>query len=213
MFVQRSTCPPGTARKYSSFFTKMAYAVNPSFLTKKNQWNDSINPERIMYAGPQFALDLLERIYAKFDRAPRFSSTSYEAAELLKYFENITDTVLISLWNEFLNISDSLEVPRSEFIRILDAFPARPRFGTCLRIPGKAFGLWCLPKDLVAMIHFVIQKNGLSNVMQGARDTNQAVQESFGINTLAATDLYKIESGRIVATKAGKKHLIAGENR
>ena len=67
VFVQRSTCPPGTAKKYSRFFKKTEYAVNPSFIRKNKQWEDTINPERIAIAGNKKSIELLRNIYSSFN--------------------------------------------------------------------------------------------------------------------------------------------------
>lgn len=208
VFVQRSTCPPGTARRFSSLFSRTDYAVNPSFLAKGTQWEDSIAPVRIAYAGSRAALQILDYIYEPFVGSPRFTSECFETVEFLKYVENVIDAVLISLWNEFLGISDSLSIPRSEFIRLMEALAQRPRFGTTIRIPGKAFGLECLPKDLAAMVYEADRKATISYVMQGAQRTNWFMREKSGTNTIAATTLFNVIDGRVVVSDIGREFLM-----
>lgn len=210
VFVQRSTCPPGTARNYSGLFSKTRYAVNPSFLAKRTEWQDSINPVRIAYAGPKPALELLDHVYEFFPDSPRFVTECFEAVELLKYVDNITDAVLISLWNEFLGMSDSLHISRAEFVRMIEAFVQRPRFATTVRIPGKAFGLWCLPKDLAAVLCEASRGGNLAHVMRGAEQTNACMQENHGTNTTATTELFDVVDGRIVLSDVGRRYLLGG---
>lgn len=173
VFVQRSTCPPGTAKKYSKFLKKTNYAVNPNFIRNNKQWEDTINPERIAIAGNKEAIELLKSVYKSFS-APLLILDNYEAIELLKYFENITDAVLISLWNEFLTISDDLNIPRYILIELIDSFVEREKFRTAIRIPGQAFGLQCLPKDLNALIYEFIDKQ--LSVIQAASKTNEIMK-------------------------------------
>ncbi|MCX5874822.1 MAG: NAD(P)-binding domain-containing protein [Deltaproteobacteria bacterium] len=207
LFVQRSTCPPGSAERFAKYFRKTAYAVNPSFLGKHTQWADSINPSRIAFAGDLLATQLLEQIYSGFTDAPRFVTETFETVELLKYAENITDAVLISLWNEILQLSDSFRLPRTEFIKLIEAFVQRPRFGTAFRVPGKAFGLECLPKDLAALLHDSNQQGMSLNVMLGAQKTNRSVQAHSGINSLPTTELFSVVDGRVILSDTAKDFL------
>jgi nucleotide sugar dehydrogenase len=211
VFVQRSTCPPGTAREYGKFFKKTSYAVNPSFLMKKTQWEDSLNPIRIAYGGTQTAINLLNQVYEPFvSSISRFVTENVDAVELLKYIENITDAVLISLWNEFLLISNKLEMPRKDFIDVIETLVERPRFGTTVRIPGKAFGLGCLPKDLEAMIYETEQYGGSAFVMRGAKEMNSFMEIREGANSIATPDLFDVINGKITLTDIGRDYLLKG---
>lgn len=204
VFGQRSTCPPGTARRYSSFFASTAYAVNPSFLRKKTKWEDSVNPERIAIAGNDVALEWLSSAYSEFEGL-RFISDNYEVVELLKYLENVTDAVLISLWNEYLTIADSLSISREEFVELVDAFVQREKFGTAIRVPGQAMGMWCLPKDLDACID---QFGAFElHVIRGAAETNKSVRKLHGENTNAGSDLFHVVAGKLKLTAAGRRYL------
>lgn len=203
VFIQRSTCPPGTAKEFSRFFKKTLYAVNPSFLRKKTQWEDSIRPERIAIAGNEEAVLFLKEIYKPFNCSNFYSSSSLEAVELLKYIENLTDAVLISLWNEFLLLSDSVSIPRNEFVSMINSFTERAKFATALRIPGQAFGLWCLPKDIAA-INYIAKKKGINlRVIEASILTNDDVKKVKGVNSLSSTELYEIIDCKMKLSKKG----------
>ncbi|MCX6829429.1 MAG: hypothetical protein NT002_09145 [candidate division Zixibacteria bacterium] len=204
VFVQRSTCPPGTAKSMKKLLRRTEYAVNPSFLRKNMQWIDTIKPERISYAGSEYAISLLDKVYEPFECSAIYKSENMEVVELLKYCENVVDAVLISLWNELLMTSDCLGISRDDFTSMIDAFTARPKFASSLRIPSKAFGLWCLPKDVAAFIHMINQYNGLHFVLQGAKETNDFMAAHNGVNELPASDLYEIKNGRIIPTKQAR---------
>lgn len=204
LFVQRSTCPPGTAQRLSGLLNKTAYAVNPSFLRKKTQWEDSISPERIAFGGDLLAIDLLRQVYHSFD-TPFFVSEKFEVIELLKYIENIVDAVLISLWNEFLTISDYIDIPRHEFARLIDCLADRDKFRSVGRVPGAAFGMWCLPKDISAIIH---DFSGLDiNVINAALKTNDTIYNLYGVNPNAGTEMFGFPDGRLKLTNFGYNYL------
>lgn len=204
LFVQRSTCPPGTATRMSSLLTKTEYVVNPSFLRKISQWEDTVQPERVAVAGSVSSVKLLADLY-NLENVPIFSSQCFEVVELLKYAENITDAILISLWNELLSISDELNVPRSEFGRMMNSFGDRDKFRTSLRVPGQAFGLWCLPKDITAIAH---EYSHLPiATIKGAIATNIWVSQAFGENRLSGPELFEFSSGAFKLTELGMKYL------
>jgi UDP-glucose 6-dehydrogenase len=180
--------------------------VNPSFLRKKTQWEDSIFPERVAIGGNQAAIELLRRAYQSFD-SPFFVSENYEAVELLKYFENVVDAVLISLWNEFLTIADHLGVPRLEFSRLIDCMPDRDKFRSVVRIPGQAFGMWCLPKDIAAIVHAFGSLE--INVIKAAKATNTAVHMLYGENHNSSTEMFVFQDGKLKLTTLGYAYLDA----
>lgn len=191
-------------RKLLGEFSKTDYAVNPSFLRKKTQWEDSISPERIAIGGSSAAIALLEMIYRPF-HSPFFVSESYELVELLKYFENVVDAVLISLWNEFLSIADHVGVPRREFSRLIDCMADRDKFRSVPRVPGQAFGMWCLPKDVTAIVYAF---GGLDiNVIKAAITTNDSVRELYGENQNSGTEMFVFQEGRLKLTNLGYNYL------
>jgi UDPglucose 6-dehydrogenase len=210
VLVQRSTCPPGTASKLSERLRRTPFAVNPSFLAKSTQWQDSDQPSRIAYAGPTEACQVLASLYADFPNTPVFASASYEAVELLKYIENTVDGVLISLWNEYLCLVDALGIPRGDLAAAAEALVDRDRFATTTRAPGGAFGMHCLPKDLRAIIAVCAESGVTHHVLDGALRTNLEIAERLGLNDVPTSDLIQICGGRVVLTSAARKVLDAG---
>ncbi len=203
LVVQRSTCPPGTAARLAQEFRRTKYAVNPSFLHKASAWRDSVAPERICFAGCNEARRLLHELYAGFD-APILEMERYEPVELLKYIENGIDAVLISLWNEFLAIADQCGVSREDFITLIDALPQRRRFATTVRVPGQAFGLWCLPKDLAALIRAF---PGQLEVLSAAEQTNGIVGARHGVNEIPGRKLLRVDSQGVWLTDLARRYL------
>lgn len=210
VFVQRSTCPPGTARRHAILFKKTSYSVNPSFLRKKTQWEDSINPERIAIAGDTTAKRWLSEVYKDFE-APIYISDCFESVEILKYIENVIDAVLVSLWNEFLTVADALSISRGEFTRLMDILVERSKFGTAIRVPGQAFGLWCLPKDLAAFANAF--EDCAIQVIKAALATNQHIFNKYGENGYAGTELFTVNNGKIELTSVGREYILNVRNR
>jgi UDP-glucose 6-dehydrogenase len=144
-------------------------------------------------------------IYQSFS-APFFTCENYEVVELLKYVENLTDFVLISLWNEFLTVSDNLGVSRSEFIGLMNHLANRQKFSTVVRVPGQAVGMWCLPKDLAAFVH-QFKKNNI-HILQAASITNQSILDSYGENSYAGSELFHFEDRSFRFTELGQQYLM-----
>lgn len=204
--VQRSTCPPGTARRMSTKFMRTEYVVNPSFLHKHTQWKDTIEPERVAIAGGEDGINKIKEVYQNF-AGKRYITNNYEEIEFLKYIENSLDAVLISFWNEILQISDEIGIPRKNFVNIIDRISERDKFSTTQRIPTGAFGMWCLPKDLSALIYSYGRNINL-NVLEATRKTNEQIREKWGENETHGKLLWEFEEGRIRVSETGRKKII-----
>lgn len=203
--VQRSTCPPGTGNKLSERLKRTGYAVNPSFLRKATQWEDTIRPERIAIGGSTDVLRLLVTLYEPFP-GPRLLLESLTAVELLKYFENCLDASLISLWNEFLQIADASGLSREDFAQVFDAMADRHKFRTTQRVPGKAFGMWCLPKDLSAIVAAFPTLD--LPTLKGVRATNDSVRTSRGENDLSGGVLLDAKDSGYRLSRSGLELLM-----
>jgi UDPglucose 6-dehydrogenase len=205
--VQRSTCPPGTAQKMSRLLKKTGYAVNPSFLCKATQWENSIYPERIAIGSSESAIiEMMKNAYSNFPDCPTYITKNMSAVELIKYAENCMDAVLISLWNEFLQIAYQASVGPDDFIGLCQSFTDRNRFSTCLRVPGKPFGLWCLPKDIMAILN-EFNKTNLP-VLNGAIETNESFLLENEEGKEPSAELYGFDSqNRIFLTDSGESRI------
>ncbi len=205
---QRSTCPPGTADILAARLPQaIAYGVHPSFLRKGTVEADTRAPERIAYAGPDAYTDYLRLLY-KGVAGPRFESRSRTAVELLKYIENALDAVLLSFWNEMLLLGGDLGLAAPEFQEILARLPDRVKFASSVRAPGKAFGLWCLPKDLAAILHEFIARDLPAGTLAGALETNRFASELLGVGEESSTVLISHDDRyRSLLTPEGRAQL------
>lgn len=205
VFVQRSTCPPGTANALSAKFKKTNYAVNPSFLTKSAEAKGSTTPTRIVIGGNDYARQELKKAYEKFNYTSIMESTCLKSIELMKYIENCTDAVLISLWNEYLSIADSIGIQRENFFEIMTQIPQREKFSTVLRVPSRAYSLWCLPKDISALSFQAAKNHVETHVLDGAIKTNKLFEQKNGANTIPSDQLLEWKNSMLVPTKIARE--------
>jgi UDPglucose 6-dehydrogenase len=207
LIVQRSTCPPGTARAMSCALESTLYAVAPSFLSKNSMLEDAVRPPRLAFAGSVEAVEILEALHQNMECESRFISRSFESVELLKYIENTIDATLISLWNEYLLYADALDIPREEFISLMDAVSGRDRFATTVRVPGQAFGLWCLPKDLAALLEEMRRLDVPGHVLAAVLRTNDEMEQLHGVRSLATNQLLQKKGHRFCPSKDAERAL------
>lgn len=206
--IQRSTCPPGSANYFASLLpANVSYGVNPSFLRKASIVEDTEAPDRIAYAGDEFVLQQLGKIYEQI-KAPRFITDNMSSVELLKYIENTMDSMLISYWNLMLEYASHVGISSDDFIAILEKIGDRQKFQTVSRVPGKAFGLWCLPKDALAL-RFELRRKGIcSSLLDGIIQVNKHMESLVGVGNTPADHLWRPTSDTtFTILEAGKKQI------
>ncbi len=209
---QRSTCPPGTADLLAEQIPLVTYGVNPSFLRKAAIRTDTEHPDRVAYAGPPAYCEHLAEIY-RGGSVPSFVVESRATVELLKYAENAFDAVTISFWNELLNYAFALGLQASDFEYLLDRFGDRPKFASAMRVPGRAFGLWCLPKDLTALLAEMRTAGVSSHTLAGAATTNTEAEAFHGQGTSSSVDLLTGSNGGVRLGQAGRARVSAAFRR
>lgn len=210
--VQRSTCPPGSAEKYSKVFSEnVSYGVNPSFLRKSSIEYDTEYPDRVAFAGDKRVQECLYSIYDGLD-TPFFVTEDTKTVELLKYIENTIDAMLISYWNEMLLYSSHLSISAEDFVKLVEHIGDRDKFKTVSRIPGKAFGMWCLPKDLRAIIHEMMKCGISPNVLIGTLSTNDQFCIHAGVGEIPGQELWVHDHNTVRILDSGKKQILDSLN-
>lgn len=203
---QRSTCPPGTADRLAKRFTIASYGVNPSFLRKSAIERDTSRPERIAYGGVGKFSEHMGYVYRSVE-SPRFISKSRMLVELLKYTENSLDSVLLSFWNEMLMYARDLGISTEEFAYLLEHIGDRSKFTSVSRVPGRGFGMWCLPKDLQSLIAEIRLKDYPAHVLVGAQSANELAIDRFGEGKVGSTHLFAYRNGKFTLTLQGLAQL------
>ena len=180
VFVLKSTVVPGTTRKIAEKFPELNIVFNPEFLTERHARFDFLNQSRIVLGskdkkGIQKVKDLYEVRFS----SNYFIETTYETAELIKYFNNLFFAVKVSFMNEMKLIADKLlDV---QWDKAVEGFVSDGRVGDShLQVPGpdgkRGFGGSCFPKDINAFIDYSKSIGVDMNVLEGAWKTNLNVR-------------------------------------
>ncbi len=198
VFVQRSTCIPGTALKMSKKFKKIKYAVNPSFLIMKKKFEDAISPKKVVIGVlDDLAKNIMKDLYAGWNNVVIVNN--FTLVELAKYAENCLQSTLISYWNEIYEISKKIGISSREFLDVLNIVSLTSDLASSIRIPGMAFGGACLPKDLQAFINFTkVDLNITPLVLDAVLNVNNIFKNKYGVRSDSSVDLYDVKNGRIV---------------
>lgn len=157
--VIRSTVLPGTMRKVVIPTLRQAsgrndgdgfrIANNPEFLREGTAVHDFRNPPKtVIGSDDERAFEEVAALYRQLP-APVLR-TSLDAAEMVKYTDNVWHAVKVAFGNEIGNICKEVGVDSHE---VMDIFFRDTKLNispTYLR-PGFAFGGSCLPKDVRAL--------------------------------------------------------------
>ncbi len=135
--------------------------MNPEFLSEGEAVRDFLFPDRIVLGGiDERSTDVLEQVYAPFDREIPRLRTNPRTAEMIKYGSNALLATLISFSNELANLGatlgdiDTVEVMRgvhlSQYMRGQNSDGLPPI--TSFLKAGCGFGGSCFPKDVKAIV-------------------------------------------------------------
>ena len=185
LLVFRSTMLPGTMRNIivdylrTNCYLKQGkdYDVcyNPEFLRQHYALNDFFHPDRVVIGeedGKGISSLPLRQIYEGL--SSHIITTTYEAAELIKYASNCFLSLKISFFNEIGMICRDLGIDDKE---VTSAVSLDKRIGTYGTKAGRPFGGTCLPKDTEAMTSFVKKLQIKPDLLQIVLDINRKMEE------------------------------------
>jgi UDP-N-acetyl-D-mannosaminuronate dehydrogenase len=179
VFVQRSTCPPGTADSRKNRFKFIQYAVNPDPLSARLDFTSRVNPCRIAYAGSSKAIDYLRKMYRGFTRSPKFESDNMTLVEMLDYIESCTNSVLETLWREYYEIVQSIGLNHDDLnLMIRWIFETNALIRGTVRNPGTAFFGRDDLKELTALVHLATSRGMSVSTLKGAVATKTRIETS-----------------------------------
>jgi GDP-mannose 6-dehydrogenase len=162
---------------------------HPEFLREGSSVTDFYDPPKIVVGErtPGTA-DLLLSLYDGF-KAPVFR-VGYEAAEMVKYCDNIFHALKITFANEIGQFCQSLGIDSRE---VMDVFCADTKLNLSPKYlrPGFAFGGSCLPKDLRAFLHAARQRDIATPMLAGILPSNKGQIERTA-EAILATGTRKI---------------------
>jgi GDP-mannose 6-dehydrogenase len=197
--VIRSTILPGTMAnivvptlaEYSGKEPGKDFAVcnNPEFLREGTAVFDNYNPPKTVIGElvPGNG-DVVEEIYKDLD-APMIR-TSCQAAEMVKYVDNVWHALKIGFANEIGNICKVHGIDGHE---VMDIFcqDRKLNISTYYLKPGFAFGGSCLPKDVRALVYNARSNDVDVPILGGVLPSNE-MQIGKGLSMIMNTGAKKI---------------------
>jgi GDP-mannose 6-dehydrogenase len=195
--VARSTMLPGSMRdvvipaleEASGKKAGVDFGVcnNPEFLRESTAVYDYHNPPKTVIGETDSRSgDILVELYGQLD-APLIR-TSIEAAEMVKYSDNVWHALKVSFANEIGNICKEIGIDSHE---VMDIFcqDTKLNLSPYYMKPGFAFGGSCLPKDVRAL-----------NYKAKSLDLELPI-----ISSIMATNQNQIDRGFDMITRKGNK--------
>ena len=202
VFVQMSTCVPGTARTMSKLIP-CHYVVNPSNLRMASRFQDAANPWKVILGvKDDYSTDVMRNVYWWVDPKDMFIGT-YEFAETAKYADNCMQVTLIVFWNAMRKFTEEMGC-FPELEKIIYALENTEALSTCGRYPGGAYGGPCFPKDVLALNRACQDMGGRARLLEMFTGTlhsiNRVLKDEKTLET-PAQDLWQVVNGKVFLTK------------
>jgi UDP-N-acetyl-D-glucosamine dehydrogenase len=200
LVINESTSYPGTLRNEIAAVIEGAselghmYAASPERVDPGNEKWVQKNTPRLLAGLTREATELARKFYSSFcDQIVEVSSP--EVAEAAKLFENTFRQVNIALVNEFVQISNALDIPTQQ---VLDAAATKP-FGFMSFKPGPGVGGHCIPVD----------PSYLEHVAEGAGVPATFIRYANEVNLAMPAYVVSRVAGDVGSLK-GKKVVVVG---
>ena len=166
--VMRCSIPPGTtlgvvvpeieAASGKKLGEDFGVCFNPEFLREGVAVSDFFAPPKtVIGASDSRAQAVVEQIYSVIDKSSIF--TSIEAAEMVKYADNVWHATKVAFGNEIGRLCKSLDIDSHD---VMDIFVKDQKLNLSPYYlkPGFAFGGSCLPKEVRA-VSYLAGKQGI----------------------------------------------------
>jgi GDP-mannose 6-dehydrogenase len=183
VFVMRCSIPPGTTRgvmvpvieEVSGKVAGRDFGVcfNPEFLREGVAIADfHAPPKTVVGASDPRSAAILRRIYEPVDA--HVITTTIEAAEMVKYTDNVWHAAKVCFANEIGRLCKSLEIDSHAVMEIF-VQDEKLNLSSYYLKPGFAYGGSCLPKEVRAVTHMAAEQ-GVSLPMIGGLDRSNKEQ-------------------------------------
>ena len=167
--VLRCSVPPGTTLDVvvpeietasgKRLGTDFGVCFNPEFLREGVAVADFFDPPKtVVGASDTRAEEIVSRIYKTIDEKVIF--TSIEAAEMVKYADNVWHATKVAFGNEIGRLCKRLDIDSHDVMNIF-VRDLKLNLSPYYLRPGFAFGGSCLPKEVRAVSH-IAQALGVS---------------------------------------------------
>lgn len=184
IIVIKSTVPPGTTQELQEKYPSLNLLHSPEFLTAKNAKQDFIDASRHIFGIPHYGnnkgnFDLIIEIFKTHFPKSKIISMSSNESELVKYICNCFLATKVSFFNEMRLLCDKLNL---NWKTIMSGVLTDERIGIShTNVPGhdgyRGFGGTCFPKDINALIHFMVYNQIDPMVLKAAWEQNKNVRE------------------------------------
>jgi GDP-mannose 6-dehydrogenase len=159
--VLRCSVPPGTTlevvapeiEKASGLKLGVGFGLcfNPEFLREGVAVADFFAPPKtVIGASDRRSEEIVNRIYSRVDEKALF--VSIEAAEMVKYADNVWHATKVAFANEIGRICKALDIDSHEVMNVF-VKDTKLKLSPYYLKPGFAFGGSCLPKEVRAVSH------------------------------------------------------------
>jgi GDP-mannose 6-dehydrogenase len=163
--VMRCSVPPGTtldvvvpeieAASGKKLGEDFGVCFNPEFLREGVAVADFFAPPKtVIGASDARAQELVEHIYGAIDKNAIF--TTIQAAEMVKYADNVWHATKVAFGNEIGRICKALDID-SHMVMDIFCKDQKLNLSPYYLKPGFAFGGSCLPKEVRAVSHLANQ--------------------------------------------------------
>lgn len=195
----RSTVPPGTTRDVVIPVLEQAsglqagadfgVCVNPEFLREGSAVRDFYDPPKTVIGEINRASgDGLAVMYADIPGA--LVRTDPETAEMVKYTDNVWHALKIGFANEIGNLCKAFGVDAHQLMEVF-CKDRKLNLSSAYLKPGYAFGGYCLPKDLRALLNAGRKAEVNTPILAAVLPSNE-LQIERAVDAVIATGRRKI---------------------
>jgi UDPglucose 6-dehydrogenase len=167
--VIKSTLGIGYMGTVTEKYPDLNLVYSPEFMSEKNAFAWTADPDRIVLSGKDEHLDYVESLYSWVDKA-RIIRTDYQSAEIGKLAHNAYIAVKVTFTNTMESIAESQGANAADVMRIV--YSDR-RVGSSAHLePHKGpYGGKCVPKDTSELINAFGEQAKLLKVADEVNDT------------------------------------------
>lgn len=178
--VNKSTVPIGTARFLERILQEnnagnVGVASNPEFLAQGSAVDGSRRPDRVVVgADTEEDLQLLRRVYSAFVNHVRirYTETTPETAEAIKYMANALLLTYISFWNGVGGrLGETYANIRMEDLKV--GVTADKRISTWGSYVSNGAGGSCFGKDIQSLMYQLNRKGQSTNLLRSVYNINE----------------------------------------
>lgn len=185
IIVIKSTVLPGTTEEFGIIYPDLKLVHNPEFLSEKTAKEDFKNSKSVLISSKDFKNSgVLVEFYKKTfpDLELKFISFNPKITEMAKYMCNVFYATKISIFNEFYDICQKLNIDFREVKTA--AMCSNDWIGMKhTEVPGpdgkRGWGGMCFPKDVEALLGFAEKQRIDIPTIKASYDYNKKVRDDL----------------------------------